>query len=222
MRLRTVHSDGDVGFDTDISHLSKTFLVVGTSSSNPDGHLVSDQLFGVGSDGSDDASEGSSDVCEVGDTATDDERLSILEGLTSSHELQDGLGVLVGFALRRGTRVLTVVGEFVTEAHVGDGIGVDDGSTATGDHGPDLACGVQDGELEGSACSGVEVLDVSFLGHFGTTERAWEVNVAPLSVVDERCGFVDLGGHVERDDLVVAQHNERVDFEVDEVQFLEE
>ena len=53
----------------------------------------------------------------------------------------------------------------------GDGVGADDGGT-TGNHGPDAAFGVQDGELEGSTSGCIELLDVGFFLGDITTQRS--------------------------------------------------
>ena len=53
-----------------------------------------------------------------------------------------------------------------------DGVGADDGGTTTGNHGPDAAFGVQDGELEGSTSGCIELLDVGFFLGEITTERS--------------------------------------------------
>ena len=56
------------------------------------------------------------------------------------------------------------------EAVRGDGVRVDDGRAAAGDHGPDAALGVEHGELEGRAGGAVELLDVCFLFGEGAAE----------------------------------------------------
>lgn len=51
--------------------------------------------------------------------------------------------------------MFTIFGEFVCKFVSSDVVGVDDGGTTTGNHGPDAAFRVQDGELEGSTGGGM-------------------------------------------------------------------
>ena len=62
--------------------------------------------------------------------------------------LTDGLGILVGLALSRCAGVLSVVGKFIGKSVCGDRIGVNDGGTPTGNHGPDAPFRVEHSKLE--------------------------------------------------------------------------
>ena len=77
-----------------------------------------------------------------------------------------------GLGLGRGARVLAVVGELRGVAGRGNGVGVDDGSTTTGNEGPDAALGVEDGQLERSGIVGL------LLGQLAA-ERSWELHWWP-------------------------------------------
>lgn len=91
--------------------------------------------------------------------------------MTLASARTDGLRVLVGLALGRGTGVLAVVGELVRETVRSNGVRVDDGGTTTGDHGPDAALGVEDGELEGGTGGAIELGNVGLLLGQVTTKR---------------------------------------------------
>lgn len=107
--------------------------------------------------------------------------------------LTDGLGVFVGLVLSGGTRVFTVVGELVSETVSSNGVAVkarivslaliriricwiednsrvDDGSSSSGNHGPDTTLGVEDGQFEGSTGRSIELGNVSFFLGQVTTE----------------------------------------------------
>lgn len=83
----------------------------------------------------------------------------------------DSLGILVSLTLGRSTRILAIVGKFVGVTVGSDGIGIDDGSTTTSDHGPDAALSVEDSKFEGGTSGAIELLDVRFLLGQVTTER---------------------------------------------------
>lgn len=197
-------------------------------------------------EGSDDTLESSGNIREVGGTTTNNEDLALGVGFTSSHQIDNGLGVLVGLTLGRGTRVFTVVGELVSEPSSGDSIGVDDGGTTTSDHGPNSTSGVEDGKLERSTSRGIELLDVGlFLGQIstersgpnhgwssvsldlGVTGRTGDVSGnGPLGSTEEVGSLVELGGHVEVEDLgglaVGGVHaDEGVDLEVGDWQLVD-
>lgn len=72
----------------------------------------------------------------------------------------------------RGTRVFTIVGELVSEAVGGNGIRVDDASTATGNHSPNTTLRVEDRQFERSTSRSIELLDVRFFLGQVTTERS--------------------------------------------------
>ena len=66
--------------------------------------------------------------------------------------------------------MLTIVGIFTSRCVGSKDNRVDDGSTTTGDHPPDVSFGNQNSELEGSTGGGIELLDVSLLLGQVTTE----------------------------------------------------
>lgn len=126
----------------------ETLLVVGAGTTDPDLDVVLDERGRDFPQGADDTLEGGGDVGEVGDTTTDEEDLAVGVLGGAEHEVEDSAGVVEGLGLGRSTRIFAVVGKLTGEASRGDGVGVDDGSTATGDEGPDAAGRVEDGELE--------------------------------------------------------------------------
>ena len=90
-----------------------------------------------------------------------------------AHQINDGFGVLVGLDLVWCSGVLAVVGQLVDAAHVDDGVGVDDGSSSSGHHGPDPALLVQDGQLEGRPRLAVQLDDLGFLRSRFPSEGGW-------------------------------------------------
>ena len=86
--------------------------------------------------------------------------VSASSGVYGQDVRTDCLSVFVGLTLRGSTRVLAVVGQFVSEAVGGNGIRVDDRCTTTSDHRPDATFRVQDSKLERSAGGTVKLLDV--------------------------------------------------------------
>jgi hypothetical protein len=83
----------------------------------------------------------------------------------------DRFGVFISLTFSGSTRVLSVVSELVRESVGSNGIGVNDGSATTGNHGPDAAFRVEDSQFERGTGRTVEFLDVClFLGQI-TTER---------------------------------------------------
>lgn len=153
----------------------KTLLVVGAGTADPDLDVVLVQQGGEFPKSADDTLERAGNVGEVGNATTDEEDLALLGDGGAKHEVQDGTGVVVGLRLGGSTGVLAVVGKLVGEASRGDGIGVDDGGTTTGNEGPDPAAGVQDSELEGGTSLGIELGNVSLLLGQLTAEGRGEV-----------------------------------------------
>ena len=109
-------------------------------------------------------------VGEVGNTATNEEDLALSVHGCAEHEVENSAGVVEGLGLGGSTRVLAVVGELVSEPVGSDSIGVDDGGTTTGDHGPDTTFRVEDSELERCTRRSIELLDVRLLLCEVTTE----------------------------------------------------
>ena len=84
-----------------------------------------------------------------------------------------------GLGLGRGARVLAVVGELRGVAGRGNGVGVDDRSTTTGNKSPDAALGVEDGQLERSTGLGIHLGNVGLLLGQLAAERSWELHWWP-------------------------------------------
>lgn len=115
-------------------------------------------------------------VGEVGNTTTNEKDLALWVHWCPEHEVEDSAGVVVGLSLGWGAGVLAVVGELGSETSGGNGVSVDDGSTATSNEGPDTAVTVQDGKLKGSTSLGIHLSNVSLLlGHL-TAEWSWELH----------------------------------------------
>lgn len=238
-RLGTV----DLHWDTDRlstkSHSLETLLVIWSSSSDPDGDVVSLKTLLELLQGSDDTLESSSDVGEVGSSTTNDEDLAFGVRLASNNQVDDRLGVLVGLSLGRSTRVLSVVGKLMGESSSGNGVRVDDGSTTTSDHGPDSTGRVEHGKLERSTSRRVELLNVGLLLGQISTERSgpdhgWSSvsldggtgdgggdvsSDSPFGSTKEVGSLIELGGHVEIVDLARlavdrVENDEGVDLEV--------
>lgn len=243
--FRSVNLDLDTERLAQQSHGFETFLVVGTTSSNEDSDLVSDQSLSVLFESLDDTLEGSSNVGEVGNTTTDDEDLALRVRSTSSDQVNDRLGVLVSLTLSGSTRVFTVVGEFMSESSCGDSVRVDDGGTTTCDHGPNSTFLVENSQFEGSTGGSIELLDVGLLFGQITTERSgpnhgWSsVGLddtirssrgdggvscdSPFGTTNRVSGLIELGSHVEVVDgrgLAVngIETDQRVNLEVSKVQ----
>mmetsp|Transcript_13165 Transcript_13165/g.52746 ORF Transcript_13165/g.52746 Transcript_13165/m.52746 type:complete len:1108 (+) Transcript_13165:373-3696(+) len=199
-------------------HHLEALLVVGARAAHEDRHVAGEELVLEGLDRLDEALEGGGDVGEVGDAAADDEDLAVV-AFGAAHEPEDGARVVVRLLVVRRARVLAVVRQLVREAEVTDRVGVHDGRAAAGDHRPDAARDVEDGQLERRARLGVHRLDVGLLGELGAAERGGEVDLrAPLLLDEERGGLVDLRGEVERRDLARRVDDDRVDLHVDEVE----
>ena len=130
-------------------------------------------------------------VCEVGNTATDEENLALWVFWGTKHEVEDSAGVVEGLGLSWCTRVLAVVGKLAGETGRGNGVGVDDRGTTTGNKGPDTTASVEDGQLERSTSLGVHLCNVGLLlGHLttkGSRELHWWASIdGNLGVFEER------------------------------------
>lgn len=152
----------------------QALLVVGTGTTDPDLDLVLEQGGAVLPQSTDNTLESRCDVGEVSNTTTDEEDLALLGERSTEHEVEDGSRVVVGLSLGRSTRVLTVVGELISETSAGNGIGIDDRGTATSNQSPDAAVGVEDGQLERGTSLGIKLSDIGFLLAQLTTERCGE------------------------------------------------
>jgi hypothetical protein len=145
----------------------------------------------------------------------------------AEHEVKNSAGVVEGLGLGGSTGVLAVVGKLGSEASRGNGVGVDNGSTATSDESPNTTSGVEDGKLEGSTSLGVHLSNVCLLLAHLATERRGEVHGrasvnrdlavlggtsgsaessrgagnGPLDTALELGGLVNLGGKIEEVDI---------------------
>lgn len=205
----------------------ETFLVVGTSTTDPDLDVVLDEERSDLADGADDTLEGGGDVGEVGNTTTDEEDLALGVHGSTEHEVEDSSGVVEGLGLGGGTRVLAVVGELTSVTSRGNGISVDDRSTTTSNESPDATAAVEDGQLERGTGLSIHLGDVSLLLGELTTERSGELHGGtdidgdlgvllvsdvqaessgrasdgPLGTTLELGSLIDLGSQVEEVDL---------------------
>jgi hypothetical protein len=166
-------------------------------------------------------------VGEVGNTATNEQNLALGVHGRAEHKVENSAGVVEGLGLGGSTGVLAVVGKLGSEASRGNGVGVDNGSTATSDESPNTTSGVEDGKLEGSTSLGVHLSNVCLLLAHLATERRGEVHGrasvnrdlavlggtrgsaessrgagnGPLDTTLELGGLVNLGGKIEEVDI---------------------
>jgi hypothetical protein len=201
----------------------ETLLVVGTSTTDPDLDVVLVENRSDLANGTDDTLERRGDVGEVGNTTTDEKNLAVRVHRCAQHQVQNGLGVVVGLSLGGSTGILTVVGELADEASGSNGVGVHDGSTATSDQSPDTAIGIEHGQLERSTSLGIHVGDELLLlaqlttegsgelhwrasinadlavglGHGGQAEVLRAAGNSPLGTAFEFSSLVKLGGKVK-------------------------
>lgn len=247
MHLRAVDVHVELQLDTDVLDVLETLLVVGASTAHPDLNLVLVQLRGDLAESADHTLESAGDVGEVGNTTTDEENLAFGVLRCAQHQVEDRAGVVVGLRLRGGAGVFTVVGELADEAGRGDGVGVDDGRTTTGNESPDATRGVENGQLERGTGLGVHVGNVLLLlgqltaerrrelhwgtsidgdaaisGSRGEAERSVAAGRSPFRAALEIGGLVELRGHVKEVDvrgggIGVGNDHKRVDLEVGEL-----
>lgn len=218
----------DLGLQTQLLssslHVLKTLLVVGTGTTDPDLNVVLVQLSGIIPQSTDDTLEGAGNIGEVGNTTTNEENLALVGHGSAEHQVQDSTGIVVGLRLGGSTRVLTIVGELVSETSRGNSIGIDDGSTTTSNQSPDTAVGVQDGKLERGTSLGIHLSNVSLLlgqltaegsrevdgrtsinvdllavgrGNVGQTQSSGRASDSPLDTALKVSSLVQLGSQVE-------------------------
>jgi len=166
-------------------------------------------------------------VGEVGNTTTDEQNLALGVHRCAEHEVENSAGVVEGLGLGGSTGVLAVVGKLGSEASRGDGVGVDNGSTATSDESPHATSRVEDGKLEGSTSLGIHLSNVCLLlahltaerrrelhgraginrdlavfgGTGGSAESSGGTGNGPLDTALELSGLVNLGGKIEEVDI---------------------
>ena len=109
-------------------------------------------------------------IGEVGNSASDEEDLALAMFGGTKHQIKNDAGVVICLGLGRRTRIFAVVGQFRGESRRGNGIGVDDGGTATSDQRPHATLRIKNGELERGTGFGVHFRDVCFLFAQFTTE----------------------------------------------------
>eukprot|EP00162_Nutomonas_longa_P015564 comp22351_c0_seq1/m.53907 comp22351_c0_seq1/g.53907 ORF comp22351_c0_seq1/g.53907 comp22351_c0_seq1/m.53907 type:complete len:450 (-) comp22351_c0_seq1:335-1684(-) len=214
--FRAVDLDGDLELVADGGHDAETLLVVGSAAAHKDLDAMVADLDRVLADCAHNALECVGDIGEVGNAATNEEHLAVLA--EAEHEIEDCLCVLVGLHFRRCAGVLAVVCELVREAHVCDGVCVDHGRAAAGNHGPDAALWVEHGELERSAGLFVERGDVCLLLCDDASKGRREVDAFPLRCTQVLCGLVELCCAVENVDVSRLAHHQWIDLEIRKVQ----
>lgn len=245
VHLGTVDVQVEAELDTNSLDVLETLLVVGTGTADPDLNLVLVENRGDLAQSADDTLESGSDldcvslivitrewsgvtyVGEVGNTTTNEQDLALGVCRGTKHKVEDSAGVLEGLGLGGSTRVFTVVGELAGETGRGDGVGVDDGSTTTGNESPDATSGVEDGQLQGGTGLSIHLRDESLLLAHLTAERSgelhWRASIdgdlvvlggdggqaqssgaasdGPLDTALELSGLVKLGSQIEEVDL---------------------
>ena len=174
MHLRPVNMHIELQLLTDSLDVLETLLIIRPRATDPDLDFMFGEELCEFAQRTDDALEGGCDVCEVGDAAADEEDLAVVGDGGAKHEVEHGSGVVVGLCLGGRAGVFAVVGEFVGEAGRGDGVGVDDGGTTSGDECPYTAIRVEDGELQRGTGFGIHLGDVGFFFAQLTTERRRE------------------------------------------------
>lgn len=247
MHIRSVNVHVESQFLTNSLDVLKTFLVVRTSTTNPDLDLVFVEGGSHFPESANDTLECGSDVGEVGNTTTNEKNLSFGALRSSEHQIQNCAGVVEGLSLSGSTRVFTVVGQLANESSRCNSVGVDDRGTTTSDQSPDTATGIENGQLQGSTGLGVHVRNELLLLAEFTTERSGEfhwgtsinVNLAitlgsrqtkgsraasnsPLGTTFKLSSLVELGSQVEEVNLggggiSVGDNDEGVDLEVGEL-----
>ena len=85
--IGAVYFDGDAEGLAEEAHGFETLLVVGSSASHKDLDVVGNELSFEVLERTDDAFEGGGDVGEIGDTASDNEDLSLGIGLASGDQI---------------------------------------------------------------------------------------------------------------------------------------
>jgi len=162
-------------------------------------------------------------VCEVGNTTADEEDLALGVHWCPQHEVEDSACVVESLGLGRCTRVFTVVGKLASETSRRNGIGIDDGSTTTGDKSPYTTVTVENGQLERCTSLCIHLGNVSLLlgefatercrelhwgtsidadlttytGNSGSTEGGRRTGNGPFHTTLELGGLVKLGGKIE-------------------------
>src|ERR1700737_4209674 len=150
------------------------------------------------------------EICNT--TSNEQNLLSLCSG--AGEQIQHGLSILIGLSFGGGTRVFSIIGEFIGETSTCNGISIDNRGPSTGDKCPDSAVGVEDSEFQGCSGFGIEFCNVGFLfGHFAAkrgredhwrtmvcgdglgwggreTKRCWCTGNGPLRTNFKICGLV--------------------------------
>ena len=113
------------------AHSFETLLVVGSTTTNENADIVGDEAGLEFLQSTNDTLESRSNIREVGDTATDNEDLSVLLGRSARDEVENGLSIFVRLTFSRSTRVLAVVCELVCEAVGSNSVRINNGSSTT-------------------------------------------------------------------------------------------
>ncbi|KAG5298626.1 hypothetical protein I7I48_08135 [Histoplasma ohiense] len=147
----------------------QALLIIGAGPSHPDLHFMLHKDGRHLPQRANNALEGRRDVGEVRNATANKQHFALRMHGGAQHQVQDRARVVERLRLGGGPGVFAVVGQVSHKAGGGDRIGVDDGSTAASDEGPDATIGVEDGEFERGACLCVHVRDkFFFLAKFAT------------------------------------------------------
>src|SRR3989344_1513046 len=141
-------------------HECETFLFIGSSAA----HEYFDSLLSKGGrrfrERVDDTEEGALHVCEVGDTAGDDERISFCRGCEA--ECHDFFCIEVCLLTRGAAAVLTVISECFSRTAESRLIGNHDRAAATGEEEEKCTIRIEHLELERGGGRRGEGLDLCF------------------------------------------------------------
>mmetsp|Transcript_32485 Transcript_32485/g.92072 ORF Transcript_32485/g.92072 Transcript_32485/m.92072 type:complete len:254 (+) Transcript_32485:49-810(+) len=195
--LGAIHLHREADLATQGAHGCQAALVVGATAPHKDLDLGCLQLLGHLPHGLDDPLEGGSDVCEVGNASSNDERTAPAVGVVGG-ALQHGAGILVRLACVGGPAVLAIVAQLCRKSQVPHRVGIDHAGAAAGHQVPHAALGVEDGELEGGAGGLVHLHHLGLVGCELLPKRPRKLQLPPLPGVLEARGVVQLPPHVER------------------------
>src|SRR3989344_820466 len=185
-------------------HECETFLFIGS----PAAHEYFDSLLSkrgrrIGKR-IDDTEEGALHVCEVGDTAGDDERLLFCGGCEA--ERHDFFCIEVCLLTRGAAAVLTVIGECFARTAEFRLISNHDGAATTGEEEEESAIRIEHLELERGGGRRGEGLDLCF-GRMRTLS-IHDVVLGPCAADKKLSGAVDKHGCVEQ--MYPVFHDERI------------
>mmetsp|Transcript_38792 Transcript_38792/g.57693 ORF Transcript_38792/g.57693 Transcript_38792/m.57693 type:complete len:276 (-) Transcript_38792:522-1349(-) len=184
------------GIGTFTHHL-KTFLIVGSSTSNPNFNLVCFQIILKGCNSLNKTRECCSNISKVSNTTSNNKNFAFRVQV-SSHETNQGFCIFVGMFCGRCSTIFSIISQLAAKSQVRNGICIDHTCSTTGNHGPNASLMIQNRKFEGRTRLAVQFSNIRFFWKLLSSKGCWKVDMTtPLGCIQKGGRLIQFGSQIE-------------------------